>query len=295
MIIDELQMLLCKTYQIQEDVNMIFDIIKNSEFYKKVVNLEYIPESDNEIVLKNSDNLNFKCQDCIKAQSKNPFILYLNVDGSSYGPKNINKMEGEIESNIKYSKIRIGILAGLYTIMVYDNGFKYNNNKKKWENGYNHKTYNSVQELISDLVPQKYAQYELMDYRIKGSIHHELIHWIDDTLHDNFITKKINNALKDQKSIKNSLHQKRIKVVYSPYEVNAMIGNIKELKNSMSIDEWDNLTLQGMLSLLPSYARIFKTEKSDQKIRFFKDITKRMYREGLFGKNMNNDLSELDL
>jgi hypothetical protein len=138
---------------------------------------------------------------------------------------------------------------------------------------------------------EQYAKYEFKDYRIKGSLHHELIHWIDDSIHDNFISKKLNVAnanIKNPKIVKKTFYQKRSRTANSPIEINAQIGAIKEIRNSMSQEEWDELSLTDMLFLHPSFVGIWNNATEEERIEFKIAILKRLQREGLLGKNMRN-------
>lgn len=280
-IINHLNRLLESTYQIQEDVDMVFEIIKNSNFYKKVINLEYMHESSDEALIINSKDLKFKSAECVKANSINSFDLILSLEDSYYSPRNVN--------GNKSSEIKIAILGGLYNHLVR------NLNVRKNENGWciSNRCYETIPELLKANVRQEYAIYEFKEHRAKGTLHHELIHWLDDSLHDMFITKKL-LATKNKPYLKPKiLYQKHSRPANSPIEINAIIGNIKEIRNSMSREEWDKLSLTSMFALNPSLESILHNGSYEEYNSLKKEVLKRLHREDLLGKNMKNYYEEM--
>jgi len=122
---------------------------------------------------------------------------------------------------------------------------------------------------------------EFIDSTIKGSIHHELSHWIDDTLHNNYIKNRLDTAEENG----SSLTKKSLPIDAHEMEINAQIHNIKQLKNKYD-KEWDSLSFDDMIRYSPALSMIYKELVGEIKNKWIKKIKKRMYREGLFGKNM---------
>jgi len=134
----------------------------------------------------------------------------------------------------------------------------------------------------------KQMQTELTPARIKGSISHEISHWIDDTLHNNHLRNMINTAM-------HSSGKDRIKAVYqgnpdvalTSYEINAQIHAIKELKiHNESM--WDVFDFDDVVDLNASLASIRNTlRKFGLYNKWKRKILQRMAREGLLGKYMS--------
>lgn len=121
----------------------------------------------------------------------------------------------------------------------------------------------------------------MMDFteeRIKGSIHHELVHWLDDTLHNKHINNYLNKAQKKPNKKRGNLNGQSI-------EIQAQIHNILQLKNKYPND-WDNLTFMEMLNLSVPLKVIYRTLQGDERTQWIKKLKNRMYREDLLGKKM---------
>ena len=122
---------------------------------------------------------------------------------------------------------------------------------------------------------------EFKESTIKGSIHHELVHWIDDSLHNYHITKKL--AQPDEPN--NSKYIDRSLVNSTKMEIQAQIHNIKQLKNKYN-EDWDNLSFYDMIKLSPMLMIIYDKLKGEVLNKWIRDIMNRMYREGLLGKSI---------
>ena len=77
---------------------------------------------------------------------------------------------------------------------------------------------------------------EFTEEKVKGSIHHELAHWVDDSQHNSNIKKRINNAME-----LNTRDVGGIPVNASKMEINGQIHNIKQLHNKLDY-MWDSMT-----------------------------------------------------
>lgn len=138
-------------------------------------------------------------------------------------------------------------------------------------------------ESLPDLNMQKSLSKEFSEARIKGSIHHELVHWIDDTMNNNHIKKRINKAME-----LNTRDIGGIPVNSTKMEIQAQIHNIKQLYNKHN-ENWDEMTFGDMISLSPPLNSVMKSLKSNYKKQWVRDLKTRMHREGLLGKNMVNN------
>ena len=124
---------------------------------------------------------------------------------------------------------------------------------------------------------------EFKEERIKGSIHHELSHWIDDTLHNQHIKKRLKKAqelgTKDKKNEPMNA---------SKLEIQAQIHNIKQLYNKYR-DIWDRLSFEDLINLSPTLSAIYNSFSNEIRNKWIRNIKTRMYREGLLGKKMANN------
>ncbi len=125
---------------------------------------------------------------------------------------------------------------------------------------------------------------EFKESTIKGSIHHELTHWIDDTLHNNHIKKKLNKAL--ERNVNKSKNNSPINAHYM--EIQSQIHNIYQL-NKKYKDTWNDMSFESMINLSPALSYVNNQLKGDVKKKWLKNIKTRMHREGLLGNNMMNE------
>lgn len=185
----------------------------------------------------------------IKTHKLNPCKILINHVGNSYNP-------AEHIINLSINKYAID-----YVIDEFDGNFK-----KAVDN-----TYINLKDSLKN---------DFEEHRIKGSIHHELTHWIDDTLYGSHIKKYIE---------KNNVNKKYNNTTVNtlPFEINAQIHAIKQTKNKNE-DKWDNLTFGDLLKISPSLSLIYRNLSNDDKNEWIKKLKKRMHREGLLGKKMYN-------
>lgn len=119
---------------------------------------------------------------------------------------------------------------------------------------------------------------EFSESKIKGSIHHELVHWIDDVLHNKHIQARVNSG--------KGLVRKGLPINADKMEIQAQIHNIHQLKKEY-IGQWDELTFKDLFKLSPTLQSVHKgLPLGDIRANWLRDIRSRMYREGLLGKNM---------
>lgn len=137
---------------------------------------------------------------------------------------------------------------------------------------------NAIKNLSSSKA--EVLKYELSESRIKGSIHHELVHWLDETLHNKHITKKLKKA----KEVGNWGRN----VNSTKMEIQSQIHNIVQLKREYA-DIWDEMSFREMLIKSPSLDTIYSMLRGEEKKNWILDLKKRMFREGLLGKNMKNE------
>lgn len=123
---------------------------------------------------------------------------------------------------------------------------------------------------------------EFTEEKIKGSIHHELAHWIDDTMNNRHVRSRLEKQVKF-----NTRDLGGVPVDATKMEIQGQIHNVKQLKNKYE-DRWDNLSFYDMLRLSPPLTVIHRDLPDKFKSKWVRDLKTRMHREGLLGKNMIN-------
>jgi hypothetical protein len=132
-------------------------------------------------------------------------------------------------------------------------------------------------------VQEKSLKQEFTEERIKGSIHHELTHWVHEVSTKGAVSKGLRKHHFLKKNRDESKYVGNVNFTY--FERQAQIHNIKQLHNKYS-DIWDNLTFREMLSYSPPLTSVYNSLPSDVRIEWVKLTKKRMNREGLLGKSM---------
>lgn len=147
---------------------------------------------------------------------------------------------------------------------------------------------------LVDAVPSKklkLAKNEITEARVKASIAHELSHWIDNANYDIF-DKILGSAQSgEEKSIRMLLGNKNVNMSY--FEIQGQIHGIQQIKNAYEKD-WDTMSISDVFSLYTTLHHIayslYKKYGKDVFDVWIKFLKKRMAREGLLGKNMSKSL-----
>jgi len=186
---------------------------------------------------------------CVKANEINPCKILINFDNNIYNP------------NIKTISITASKRA-LEFIKDNNNDFDKALDNLEWDD---------VKKIKSDLSEEK----------IKGSIHHELTHWLDDTFNNNRIKRAVDKFIKKNKKV----GRNNIPIDADTLEIQAQIHNIHQLKRKYQ-DVWDNLTFNEMMNMSITIRVVYNNLPLKYRNRWVRDLKTRMYREGLLGKNM---------
>lgn len=130
---------------------------------------------------------------------------------------------------------------------------------------------------------------QFTEEKMKGSIHHELVHWIDQTFNKDSVSRAVdryNMLVQKKKRQKKAAEGSGTDINFEYIERQAQIHNIKQLYNKHK-EQWDKLTFKEMLELSPALDTIYHM-LGDKNLRdkWIRLIKQRMYREGLLGKNM---------
>lgn len=236
---------------IDDDVNMLYDI-----YFKDAVDeFDKTKKVTTELFKKRkADTSILKSEESVKAHELNPCVIGVNEGGNYYDPNN------------NYISISANLNAANF-ILKNDGDLA------------------RTQSMMDPEEAVKIAK-EFTEERIKGSIHHELVHWIDDTMNKGHIKR-----LLDKRVAQSSAGEP---VKYGKKEINAhymerqaQIHNIKQLHNKYE-STWDTLSFKDMIDLSPALMHIYASLPYDLKMKWVKDIKMRMFREGLLGKKMFN-------
>lgn len=117
---------------------------------------------------------------------------------------------------------------------------------------------------------------------VKGSIHHELAHWVQDSLNNRHIGKLVDKAMQsgarglvpDGQDV-NAHHMER----------DSQVHNVLQLKREYE-QAWDHMTFIQMIQLSPAMNATYSMMPPDQRVVWLKKLKTRLAREGLLGQNM---------
>lgn len=244
----------------KRDINMLFNpltkyvsilnraVKQNNEkvvekFLNKIQKLKKFKVQDQTILtVKKFSSADLRSTHAQVAHEKNPVEIYVGFpqEQSFYSPLN--------------DVIFLGMPIPLFDFLEDRVGFQKlikNKYKTTWEN------------LISER-------------EIKLMIRHELTHWIDDTLRNFHITKKIINRTltgRDGDSVPS-------------HEVEAIVHQVQELKREFG-DKWEDLSWSDFLEIAPDIKLTL-----DEVPLFLKPLIKRMNREGFLTKKMSRTMKK---
>jgi hypothetical protein len=234
---------------VDDDVELLYDM-----FFKK--DIEEIRETgivrDDMFKRKVGDTSILQTKDAIKANGINPCAILVNYGYNGYQPSN------------SYIRISVNDNAKNFVLDYYDGNIEIATQKLPKE----HQRIN----LPREFTPEK----------IKGSIHHELAHWIDDTFNRGHILKRLNKQVElGTRNLKN------IPVNMTKMEIQGQIHNVKQLYNKYK-EIWDDLSFMDMVKMSPPLNAIYNELNFEQKKIWIRDLKTRMFRENLLGRKMIN-------
>lgn len=135
--------------------------------------------------------------------------------------------------------------------------------------------------LQLDALPQSQKSMMLSEFteiRIKSTIQHELVHWIDDAMNNQHMSKRSGDHEQFAKHILGG----KSHVGLGTIEVQAQVHQINLIRKRVGQVKWDNMSWDKLLdyhSALRSLDNLLGAE-------WRKIIKHRMAREGILGKNM---------
>jgi len=260
-----------KTFNIKNDVDKIYDLSgfdtiveRFSESKLSSLSKDFIHQIEigKSILLHTTDTSILEEEDSRKAHAINPVPIYIGVFKKtyySYDPK----------TKAKRLVISLNKAALMYAIR------NKNIPKEQLRFKLNKSRYNSLQN-------------ELSENGIKTAIAHELSHWIQDSVHNYYLSNMMQKAHDLDDNDIMLLKQKTINMTH--FELDAQIHAIKDLKDRVG-DEWETLSLNDLFSMYSSLhaiaVEVYGKEKDEKSLYIWvKYLVKRMSREGILGKNM---------
>jgi hypothetical protein len=216
--------------------------------------------SDIEIASIKSDKLPGK--EAQAAHALNPCSIRLGCfhDGAWYRPgKAISKALGSISDS------QIQISVNYFAIQV-------------WLKG-----------QYSTISPKQLTNFknELVPSSIKSTTAHEISHWLNDTFHNNHITKTLLKSFENANQDLIKLGELDVNMTH--FEIDAQIHALKQLK-MQNKKVWDQFTLLDLFerysSLQSIASRLYKNYGKEVLDIWQKMLVKRLAREKLLGKNM---------
>jgi len=254
-----------KTARIGADVDMIYKLsfLKYEKIFKKDDLQLFIKEiqstnniGNGQFIFNTFNSSILKSRDCRMAHDINPINIQCGLlNGNFYRP--IDKM---IQISLNMSATNILIMHKIKNI-------------------------DDLSKVIKNSDILERIQSEFDGKSIKGSIYHELSHWIDDSKHNFHITKMIKKASELQST---DIMKKDGSVVFTDYEIEAQVHAIKQLKREFN-KSWDFITWNDIIQFKPSFDVIKNQLKQSKPIvqkNYYQRLIKRLNREKLLGKLM---------
>jgi hypothetical protein len=241
-----------KLTDVDDDVNMLYDMF----FKKGVEDIQRTNRiSSRTFEQTDVDTSILKNELCVKAHELNPCKIMINKGNNFYKPGD------------SIISIAANLQAANFVITQYDGDLN--------------RAADALEPPQSIMIKKEYTE-----ERIKGSIHHELAHWIDDTFNNQHLKKRIEKNLA-LNSAGEALPFDKVTVNAHYMEIQAQIHNIKQLHNKYA-DTWDTLSFDEMIGMSPSLYNTYRSLPYSLKTQWVKKLKMRMFREGLLGKRMFN-------
>lgn len=244
-IIEEVTLLVENLYKISDQVDLLYDM-----FFKDDIIRVNKGDYNNIFKRKETTSIIFTSDLLKEAHNKNPIKIIINGNEFNNGYA--------FKDKILYLSINI-------------NAFNFI------------KDYSSIEDAVNKS-GYKQLYNEFKEVKVKASIRHELIHWLDDTFTDVFNKRKIFKTSDDWNKYNKTNYE-----YFDKFEINSVIGNIYEIKRQTDDDLWNKLSFEDMLDELPSLSLIKKNMKKldiNKYNKWKRDILTRMARENILGDRM---------
>ena len=233
-----------------ENIDEDVDLLYNKFFKDDVDKFNQTKQIDGNMFTKEMSNTSIlQTQASLKAHEQNPCEIYINNGKNAYNP----------------NKQYLYMSAHSDVVNLIRNA-------------------GSLELAINELPTDQHRNFknELTEKKIRGSIHHELLHWLDDTFNNRHIRKKVNTA--SEIGREKAFNGRNVNS--TKFEIQGQMGNIKQFKSTTPERVYNYLTFQDLVSSIPTLTHINKLLSNEEKIQWKKDLLTRMNRENLLGDNM---------
>ena len=254
-----------KTFRIGADVDLIYNLFfkeliktfNKGDLKKFVRELQSNPTTSKGTTIGEISSISLKSKQGQKAHELNPITIRCGVfSTSSYTPR---KQIIHISLNAQAVNI----------ITVHDM-----------------KSMEDIEDMFPSPGNVRRFKSEFTSSAIKGTIYHELSHWMNDTFHDRNIAKRI-KKWKQSGDIR-KLIGKSSDAMFTDFEIDAQVHALKQLKRDYN-KIWDSITWKDVEELKPSFAatrdKLTRSLPKEQ-TRYMKIMLKRLNREKLLGKKL---------
>ena len=254
-----------KTFAIGADVDLIY-----KKYFKKVI--DTFNKKDikvfRKLMKKHEDGMAYafgfdsshmlKSKKCKEAHKLNPVYIHSGVftDGSSYSPKRTG-YDARVSLSLNHNVVELILSMGLEKLQM---NFDDDNTFERFKG-------------------------EMSASSIKGTIYHELSHWLNDTLHNQNINKRLT---KSRETHNPAIIKRFDKVNFTDFELDAQVHALKQMKRDYRKD-WDKLSWYDIVQRKSFFDVWFKQLKSSSpkvQKKMHQLMIKRLNREKLLGKKM---------
>lgn len=142
-------------------------------------------------------------------------------------------------------------------------------------------------DMIKNIVTYQFKKFtnEFSPAAFKGTISHELTHWIDDSLNNRHITNIVNIA--KEKGSRGVLTGKHNDVNHTEFEINSQVHAIKSIKKELGKREFDKLNWVSLFQQKSSLMANFRNFRNEEEYNVhMKEFIKRLHREKLLPKSL---------
>lgn len=250
-----------RTHHLDDDVDFIYEKARYGELVKAIENKDLVMLDQlrlmykyDYITLHSSQLTN---EDSIAANEINPVEIYI----------------GRYEGYGNYYKPALGFIQLEPNMGVLDL--------------YYTQGFDAVYDYINNNQLDRFKN-EITENSLKGSIYHELTHWIDDSLYGRFLNKKTQKAFELKSKI--PMLGKKSNVNHTYYEVNSQIHAIKQIKRKLGQEKFNQLGWEDLFKLKSSLMTNFSGFKSEDDYNVFvNDFYRRLFREGLLTDKLTKE------
>ena len=194
-------------------------------------------------------------------------------------------------SELNPVNIEMGVFNTSSYYQPFDKEIRLTLNKPALDLLFRYKTVDDIRKALGDKTYERWSS-EINEPSIKGTIYHELSHWMDDTFHNKHITKKLIKV--KEVGSRDVLAKGFGNVNLGTFELDAQVHAIKQLKRNFR-KTWDDVTWDFIVQHKSSFDVVFKIVKhASKKDRnsYMKRLYKRLNREKLLGKSLINGFND---